>query len=98
MRARSAFSVTSSEEPDIAAAAMCVSDRGSDLRFAAGAIRKRLENISARDNACQSMVAIHRGNAPDPVIDHELEHARQLGVGSKVDEFGSHGSGDGPVH
>jgi hypothetical protein len=84
--------------PDIAAAAMRVSDRGSDLRFAAGAIRKRLENIPARDNACQSMVAVHCGNAPDPMIDHELEHAREFGVGSNVDEFGRHDIGDGPVH
>src|SRR5450631_4559166 len=75
-----------------------VSDRGSDLHFAAGAIRKRLENIPACDDACQSMVAVHCRNAPDPMIDHELEHAREFGVGSNVDEFGSHDIGDRPVH
>src|ERR1700693_2941265 len=70
----------------------------TDLRFAAGAIRKRFENVPASDNACQSMVAVDCGNAPDTMIDHELEHPRQFGVGSNVNEFRSHDIGDGSVH
>jgi hypothetical protein len=70
----------------------------TDLHFAAGAIRKRFKNVPASDNACQSMVAVDGGNAPDAMIDHELEYARQFGVGSNVNEFRSHDIGDGSAH
>ena len=61
-------------------------------------IRKRLENVLAGDNAGQPVVAVDHGNAPDAVLDHELEHPRQFGVGANVDEFRGHDVGDGPVH
>ena len=73
-------------------------DLRTDLHFAAGAIRERFENIPAGDNACQSMVAVDCGNAPDTMIDHELEYPGQFGVGSNINEFRSHDIGDGSVH
>jgi len=63
-----------------------------------GTRRKRPENIFAGDNPSQSMVVAEHGDAPDTVFDHELQHPRQPGVGTNVDEFGYHDIGDSSAH
>jgi hypothetical protein len=49
-----------------------------------GAGGKRSEHILAGNNAHQSMVTVDHGNAPDSVLDHELQYSRQFGIGSDV--------------
>jgi hypothetical protein len=68
------------------------------LRGALGTGGKRSEHVLAGNDANQSMVAVDRGNAPDPVLDHELQHPRQSGIGADVNVRRRHDIGDGSVH
>jgi len=49
-----------------------------DLHFAAGAIRKRFRTSLRAIMPANRWVAVDGGNAPDTMIDHELEYARQF--------------------
>src|SRR4029079_14216798 len=59
---------------------------------------ERPENILASNDPDQAVVVVYHRNAPDLVLDHQLQHPGQPGIGADVDESSCHDIGDGPVH
>jgi hypothetical protein len=55
-------------------------------------------HVFAGDDTRKPLIAIDHRHAADPVIDHQLEHPRQPGIRSDIDEFRGQDVGDCAFH
>ena len=66
--------------------------------LAASTALQGAHHVFARDDARQPLIVIDHRHAADAVIDHQLKHPGQPGIGPDIDEFGGHDVRDGALH